>query len=188
MAAALGPPEVIAQLENAAKVLMVSSRVPAPRVCCLRRPCCARPWRPQGWRPAAASREPGAGGGGWRGAGLSLRLCACLRAPGRTVPSLGVRRPRRAAEWGAEGKGLLAPQPSRAGSGRGGREVGGLCVPLGSGCWPRAGPARVLLAALVPLVPSGPRVLSPACSHGWATAVGRTWKDRRAGGREGGES
>uniref|UniRef100_A0A8C2NUP6 Exportin-4 n=1 Tax=Capra hircus TaxID=9925 RepID=A0A8C2NUP6_CAPHI len=32
MAAALGPPEVIAQLENAAKVLMVSARAPAPHL------------------------------------------------------------------------------------------------------------------------------------------------------------
>lgn len=79
MAAALGPPEVIAQLENAAKVLMVSGRTPAPRARGLWPPCRSRPSHPPGWRLAGASREPGAGGGGGGVAQDScLRLCVRL--------------------------------------------------------------------------------------------------------------
>lgn len=74
MAAALGPPEVIAQLENAAKVLMVSAPRPAPAPA------------PPG--PTAPAQEPLRGGGGAAPGSPSCRPTL--------TPSWGCARPRRA--------------------------------------------------------------------------------------------
>lgn len=94
MAAALGPPEVIAQLENAAKVLMVSRRA-APRP-----PRPTRPRRARRARRAARRASRGAERRRRRGAGvpiLGLRpACRCGRgtgSPGPGGPSAPARSP-----------------------------------------------------------------------------------------------
>lgn len=110
MAAALGPPEVIAQLENAAKVLMVSAPRPAPASTASREP---RPPR----RPVGLLGLPGAAEGRRRyGAGVSI-LLSCR------VPFLGLRLPCLCG-WGnrviwAAVSTRICPQPGyRAGGGR----------------------------------------------------------------------
>lgn len=183
MAAALGPPEVIAQLENAAKVLMVSARAPAPRARGLWRRCRARPWRPPDWRPAGASREPraGAGGGGvaqdspppallpWRPwLGCPLPGCAAPQPRHRVGPKECFVRPDPPLRVGGRrALGLGCARRWRAGAG------GGLAWP---GC-------RLQLWFLSCLwVPE--RFLPPATAAGQPQSAAQG----RNGGREGGES
>lgn len=116
----------------------------------------------------------------WRGAGLSS-ACAPALAPLAGLSAPWLCGAPAAPPNGAEGM-LRAPRPSAQGRGEAGARSG-LCAPLESGCRRRAGMARVPSATVVPLVPLGPRALSPTCDRGWAASIGRTRKERREGGR-----
>lgn len=128
MAAALGPPEVIAQLENAAKVLMVSAprRAPAPAS----RPCRARPGAAKGRRRRGA-RVPVP-------PPCPVRSRDCAR-PGRARRERG-SRPRRP-------PGAPVPAPSGGRAGPGARRCGSV---------PRARPAREPPLRSSPRVPGLP--------------------------------
>ena len=189
MAAALGPPEVIAQLENAAKVLMVSGRAPAPRV--------PRPLPPAALlRSALAPAGLAAGRGlpgarGWRGR-LAWR---------RTLPP-AVRLP--PCPWpDCHFPGCPAPPPRR---GVGSRRKGASCAPaLQRGVGERRARGRGLVRAAGEWVLAegwpGPGAVSSARSpraFGSPTAFSglqprlgnrsRPHVERPAGWREGGDS